>query len=263
MSSAAFPRGGLKSEEAKDPKQEKKEKRKRKENDADLLATRKPAKRVDKAPAAEPEQQQQSTPLDVLTTTTIVKAARGKPAETKTRPASRATMPRRRCWGVVRSTSTKHALVSLPGNLVGHVDVSGALQLTPNTVVRCAVLSTSRAGAAPGSKKGPKRVELAIDARGVQKGLRLEDIASNRVTTLFGLVASREARGYVVDVGVGGATGFLAFKHCDADISVGAPVECRVLKLDPDSGECVCVPVSRLRLGGAAMACRWCRESRR
>ena len=140
--------------------------------------------------------------------------------------------------GVVRSTSTKHALVSLPGNLVGHVDVSGALQLTPNTVVRCAVLSTSRAGAAPGSKKGPKRVELAIDARGVQKGLRLEDIASNRVTTLFGLVASREARGYVVDVGVGGATGFLAFKNCDADISVGAPVECRVLKLDPDSGVC-------------------------
>ena len=58
------------------------------------------------------------------------------------------------------------------------------------------------------------------------------------MTTLFGLVASREARGYVVDVGVGGATGFLAFKHCDADISVGAPVECRVLKLDPDSGVC-------------------------
>ena len=78
MSSAAFPRGGLKSDETKDPKQEKKEKRKRKENDADLLATRKPAKRVDKAPAAEEEKQQQSTPLDVLTTTTIVKAARGK-----------------------------------------------------------------------------------------------------------------------------------------------------------------------------------------
>ena len=244
MSSAAFPRGGLKSEEAKDPKQEKKEKRKRKENDADLLATRKPAKRVDKAPAAEPEQQQQSTPLDVLTTTTIVKAARGKPA--KLRPVRFASYhAETTVLGVVRSTSTKHALVSLPGNLVGHVDVSGALQLTPNTVVRCAVLSTSRAGAAPGSKKGPKRVELAIDARGVQKGLRLEDIASNRVTTLFGLVASREARGYVVDVGVGGATGFLAFKHCDADISVGAPVECRVLKLDPDSGVCAFSGVRR------------------
>ena len=47
--SAAFPRGGLKNDEPKDPKQEKKEKRKRKENDADLLATRKPAKTV-KAP---------------------------------------------------------------------------------------------------------------------------------------------------------------------------------------------------------------------
>ena len=184
--SAAFPRGGL--NEAKDPKQEKKEKRKRKENDADLLATRKPAKTV-KARTQEPEQQQQqSTPLDVLTTTTIVKAARGKPA--KLRPVRFASYhAETTVLGVVRSTSTKHALVSLPGNLVGHVDVSGALQLTPNTVVRCAVLSTSRAGAAPGSKKGPKRVELAIDARGVQKGLRLEDIASNRVTTLFGLVA--------------------------------------------------------------------------
>ena len=161
--SAAFPRGGLK-DEAKDPKQEKKEKRKRKENDADLLATRKPAKTV-KAPTNEPvEQQQQSTPLDVLTTTTIVKAARGKPA--KLRPVRFASYhAETTVLGVVRSTSTKHALVSLPGNLVGHVDVSGALQLTPNTVVRCAVLSTSRAGAAPGSKKGPKRVELAIDAR--------------------------------------------------------------------------------------------------
>ena len=111
MSSAAFPRGGLKSEEAKDPKQEKKEKRKRKENDADLLATRKPAKRVDKAPAAEPEQHQQSTPLDVLTTTTIVKAARGKPA--KLRPVRFASYhAETTVLGVVRSTSNKHALVS-------------------------------------------------------------------------------------------------------------------------------------------------------
>ena len=239
--STLFPRGGLKTEDTqkKDGKKDPKDRKKRKDRDADLLATRKPAKRENKAPATDSAttEQQQSTPLDVLTTTTIVKAGRGKPA--KLRPVRFASYhAETTVLGVVRSASAKHALVSLPGNLVGHVDVSGALNLTPNTIVRCAVLSTSRAGAAPGARKGPKRVELSIDARGVQKGLRVEDLVSKRVTTLCGLIASKEARGYVVDVGIGGCTGFLAFKNCVSEIDVGAPVECRVLNLDPDSGVC-------------------------
>ena len=165
--STLFPRGGLKTEDTpkKDGKKDPKDRKKRKDRDADLLATRKPAKRENKAPATDSAttEQQQSTPLDVLTTTTIVKAGRGKPA--KLRPVRFASYhAETTVLGVVRSASAKHALVSLPGNLVGHVDVSGALNLTPNTIVRCAVLSTSRAGAAPGGSRGDAAFPMSDDA---------------------------------------------------------------------------------------------------
>ena len=191
MSSAAFPRGGLKSDEPKDPKQEKKEKTQAQGE------RRGPTSDAQAAPTVK-------APTQGAGTAAAVDAAR-RPHNNNNRESG----PRQ-----ARQTKTR-PLRELPcrddgaGRRAVHINQArpresargtswvmwmspGALQLTPNTVVRCAVLSTSRAGAAPGSKKGPKRVELAIDARGVQKGLRLEDIASNRVTTLFGLVASRK-----------------------------------------------------------------------
>ena len=48
--------------------------------------------------------------------------------------------------GVVRSASSRHALISLPGSLVGHVDRLGeaaaGCTLRAGDVVRCVVLST-------------------------------------------------------------------------------------------------------------------------
>ncbi|KAJ8608526.1 hypothetical protein CTAYLR_005749 [Chrysophaeum taylorii] len=154
--------------------------------------------------------------------------------------------------GVVRTASEKHALVSLPGALVGHVDLeaSGAV-VVAGEVVRCAVTATGRASR--GGRRGAKRIELSVAPRLAAKGLRLDDLASGRVGSVCGLVTSREARGFVLDLGVAGVTGFLAFKRAfDADaIAPSRLVECRVLRANTSTGV---VELSRASVSEVATA---------
>ncbi|KAJ1460335.1 hypothetical protein M885DRAFT_612395 [Pelagophyceae sp. CCMP2097] len=142
--------------------------------------------------------------------------------------------------GVVRSVSEQHVLVSLPGALVGHVARSedGRLGVEVGAVVRCCVLSTRRERGKnkSQSKAGAKRIELSFDVRRVQAGVRLDDLANNRVTGLVGVVRSVEARGYLVDVGVAGATAFLPLNKAPRPLLTGDLVECRVRKADAETG---------------------------
>ena len=228
---ALFPRGSL----PDTPQDDKKKEKKRKVvADEVLFGTHK--SKGDEAPQ---KKSKETEALDMISQGAVKAGSKGRPAKlVKVQFASYHS--EMSALGVVRSASAKNALVSLPGNLVGHVDLvngdSAGLILKAGAVVRCAVLRTSRAGAAPGAARGAKRVELTAQPRSVQRGVRLEDLAKGRVTALCGAVTSAEARGYVVDVGVAGATGFLKRGDCDGELAAGALVECRVLKVDAESG---------------------------
>ena len=233
MTTLLFPRGRLAADEeaAQTNKKDKKSSRKRSPSDAEPEAT----------PAT-------LGPLEAVVAAVVRKAAHGKPA--RLRPVRFASYhAETSALGVVRSATAKHALVSLPGNLVGHVALNGAGALDVGAVVACSVLSTSRAEA-PGKKRGAKRVELSVDPRGVQRGVRLEDLAAGRVATVGGIVASKEARGYVVDLGVSGATGFLNAKHCAEALERGATVAARVRSVDAETGVVALAADDRVRRPG-------------
>ncbi|KAH8067854.1 hypothetical protein JL720_12354 [Aureococcus anophagefferens] len=225
---ALFPRGSL----PDTPQDDKKKEKKRKVvADEVLFGTHK--SKGDEAPQ---KKSKETEALDMISQGAVKAGSKGRPAKlVKVQFASYHS--EMSALGVVRSASAKNALVSLPGNLVGHVDLvsgdSAGLTLKAGAVVRCAVLRTSRAGAAPGAARS---VELTAQPRSVQRGVRLEDLAKGRVAALCGAVTSAEARGYVVDVGVAGATGFLKRGDCDGELAAGALVECRVLKVDAESG---------------------------
>ncbi|KAK7253549.1 hypothetical protein SO694_000011138 [Aureococcus anophagefferens] len=198
---ALFPRGSL----PDTPQDDKKKEKKRKVvADEVLFGTHK--SKGDEAPQ---KKSKETEALDMISQGAVKAGSKGRPAKlVKVQFASYHS--EMSALGVVRSASAKNALVSLPGNLVGHVDLvsgdSAGLTLKAGAVVRCA------------------------------RGVRLEDLAKGRVAALCGAVTSAEARGYVVDVGVAGATGFLKRGDCDGELAAGALVECRVLKVDAESG---------------------------
>ncbi|KAH8052406.1 hypothetical protein JL721_10880 [Aureococcus anophagefferens] len=191
---ALFPRGSL----PDTPQDDKKKEKKRKVvADEVLFGTHK--SKGDEAPQ---KKSKETEALDMISQGAVKAGSKGRPAKlVKVQFASYHS--EMSALGVVRSAAAKNALVSLPGNLVGHVDLvsgdSAGLTLKAGAVVRCAVLRTSRAGAAPGAARGTKRVELTAQPRSVQRGVRLEDLAKGRVAALCGAVTSAEARGYVVD----------------------------------------------------------------
>lgn len=162
---------------------------------------------------------------------------RGRPASVR-RPIFSSYHGQVLTLGVVRSVSERHMLVSLPGSLVGHVEVKvNEGRAVVGQVVRCCVTAASRV-AASRDKSRLKRIELSIAPRLASKGLRLDDLVSGRVRTVGGRIMSREARGFLVDLGVSGGTGFLAFKHCALTeaLQPGLIVECRVLKANAATG---------------------------
>ena len=123
--------------------------------------------------------------------------------------------------GVVRSASERHAVISLPGALAGHADLQqGNLKVSPGDVVACAVLGRRyrNDGKSDNKKRGAKRIDLSLAPKTVNVGLRLEDLATPG-TIVFGRVASDEGRGFVIDLGVNGATGFLSKKRGETNVN--------------------------------------------
>mmetsp|Transcript_17833 Transcript_17833/g.54508 ORF Transcript_17833/g.54508 Transcript_17833/m.54508 type:complete len:276 (+) Transcript_17833:78-905(+) len=110
--------------------------------------------------------------------------------------------------GVVRSASDKHVIVSLPGSLAGHAAVSSC-KVAVGDVVSCAVKGTRLFGKA-------KRVDVALEP----PRCRLDDVLNSGA--VFGKVSSDEGRGFVVGIGVPGATGFLPKKNVE-DAAVVVP----------------------------------------
>ena len=212
MGPALFPRGSFdetrekkaKAKAKRTDEETTKEKKKKKTDDGEVLFGR---KKIEKKPA------KRSRPANDDEDMVALLGKKSKPLGFGSYHSEVLTL------GVVRSASAKHAVISLPGNLGGHAALTDR-RVTPGDVVACTVKGTRLF-----EKK--KRIDVAFTV----SGLRLDDLES--VRTVFGRVASDEGRGYIVDIDVPGATGFLPKS---VTTEVGNVSFFRVVKTHPSTG---------------------------
>ena len=150
---------------------------------------------------------------------------------------------------VVRSVTRVDAVLSLPNGLTAYVktkDVSDYFHnldaatrsnvdlrdvLTAGSFIRCAI---SKLSGSPHS-----RVDVTTRASVVNGGVKFEQLGPDGVSLISGHIQSVEDRGYIVDLGLKNAKGFLPFDKVagasDTLFATGTPVNVVVTKIQTKS----------------------------